>query len=68
MPVTVIVIVKNERTKLALEPGSTARDAITAAPLHPSGTLVIRNGTPIPEDSLLQNGDELKLIPVASGG
>ena len=64
----VVVSVRGNKQNLSLKDGASARDAVNAADLHPSGTLVIKDGNPIPSDCPLNDGDELDLITVASGG
>lgn len=43
-------------------------DVVDALDLKPDAYLLIRNGQPIPMDELLNSGDRIKLIKVASGG
>ncbi len=48
--------------------GMTVRDAILKAGLNPETVLAVRNGKLINENVLLQDGDEVKLVAVISGG
>jgi sulfur carrier protein ThiS len=64
----IVVSVRGNKQNLSLKEGASAKDAVNAADLHPSGTLVIRDGNPVPSDAPLNDGDELDLMPVASGG
>ena len=64
----ILVSIKGEQRAITLEGDATARDAVNAACLHPSGTLVMRQRKSLPSDAPLEDGDELTLIPVASGG
>ncbi len=48
--------------------GSTARVAIAKVGLDPEAVLVVRNGELVTDDTVLQEGDEIKLIAVVSGG
>ena len=48
--------------------GMTAREAIKKVRLDPEAVLVIRNGALVTDDTILRDGDEVKLIAVVSGG
>jgi sulfur carrier protein ThiS len=48
--------------------GSTARAAILKVGLDPEAVLVVRNGQLVTDDTVPQEGDEIKLIAVVSGG
>jgi sulfur carrier protein ThiS len=48
--------------------GQTARAAIKKVDLDPEAVLVIRNGQLVTDDTILQEGDEVKLVAVISGG
>jgi sulfur carrier protein ThiS len=48
--------------------GQTARAAIKKVDLDPEAVLVIRNGQLVTDDIILEEGDEVKLIAVISGG
>jgi sulfur carrier protein ThiS len=51
-----------------LKGGLTARAAIEKVGLDPEAVLIVRNGTLITDDTVLEEGDEVKLIAVISGG
>ena len=51
-----------------LSGGMTVRDAILKCGLNPEQVLAVRNGKLINEATILQNGEEIKLIAVISGG
>ena len=51
-----------------LSGGMTVRDAILKCGLNPEQVLAIRNGKLINEATILQDGEEIKLIAVISGG
>jgi sulfur carrier protein len=51
-----------------LKGGLTARAAIEKVGLDPEAVLVVRNGQLITDDTMLKEGDEVKLIAVISGG
>jgi sulfur carrier protein len=51
-----------------LKGGLTARAAIQKVGLDPEAVLIVRNGELITDDIVLEEGDEVKLIAVISGG
>ncbi len=59
---------RKERKIVQLKKGATAEDAIRAIGLLPDGWIPVRRDEPVPLDELLEDGDELKLIAVVSGG
>jgi sulfur carrier protein len=44
------------------------RDAVKESGLIPQTVLVVRDGKLLTEDTLLDEDDEVKLVPVVSGG
>jgi len=69
MKVVVELLPSRKETKtLDLAPGSNAEDAIRALGLFPDAWIPVREGSPIPTDEELRDGDLLKLIGVVSGG
>ena len=48
--------------------GMTVRDAIRKCGLQPEAVLPVRGGKLITEDTVLQEGDHIKLVAVISGG
>jgi sulfur carrier protein len=51
-----------------IKAGSTVRHVIEKAGLNPESILVVRDGRLINEAILTEDGDELKLLAVVSGG
>jgi sulfur carrier protein ThiS len=51
-----------------LKGGLTARAAVEKIGLNPEAILVVRNDRLITDDTVLDEGDEVKLIAVISGG
>jgi len=51
-----------------VKPGMTVRDAIRKVGLNPEAVLAVRDGKLINENTILRDGDEVKLIAVISGG
>jgi sulfur carrier protein ThiS len=48
--------------------GQTARAAIKKVDLDPEAVLVVRDGQLVTDDTILEEGDQVKLIAVISGG
>ena len=48
--------------------GMTLRSALEKCELNPHVVLAVRQGKLITEDMILQDGDEIKLVAVISGG
>ncbi|MDI6693801.1 MAG: MoaD/ThiS family protein [Anaerolineales bacterium] len=51
-----------------VKPGMTLRDSLFKIDVLPETVLATRQGEMITEDEVLQDGDEIKLIAVISGG
>ncbi|MBN1535633.1 MAG: MoaD/ThiS family protein [Anaerolineales bacterium] len=51
-----------------IQPGITIRQALTRIGIDPQSVLPTRDGELVSEESLLKEGDEIKLIAVISGG
>ena len=51
-----------------LKSGMTLRQSLFKINLQPEAVLATRNGQMITEDEILQDGEEIKLIAVISGG
>ncbi len=54
--------------KWEMKDGMTARDAIKKAGLDPESVLVTVNSKLVTDDTILKEGDEVKLVAVVSGG
>ena len=59
---------RKETKRIKLETGSSVEQAIRALGLYPDQWIPVRNDEPLPLDEKLEDGDELKLISVVSGG
>jgi len=51
-----------------VKPGMTVRDAILKTGLKPYAVLPVRDGKLINEETILRDGDKIKLVAVVSGG
>lgn len=54
--------------KWELKGGITARDAMKKIGIDPESVLVVVNGTLVTDDTILRDGDQVKLVAVVSGG
>jgi sulfur carrier protein len=48
--------------------GMTIRKALQKLNIEPDSVLITRNGELITDDEIIQENDEIKLVPVISGG
>jgi sulfur carrier protein len=48
--------------------GMTIRDAILKLDIIPESVLPVKNGELLTDDEILEDGDEIKLVAVISGG
>jgi len=51
-----------------LRSGMTARSAVLKIGFDPNAVLIVRNGELITDDEILDAGDQVRLVPVISGG
>lgn len=51
-----------------VKPGMTLRSALEKIDVSPEAVLATRNGEMVTDDRILEDGDEIKLIAVISGG
>jgi len=59
---------RRETRTLRLSKNATVETAILALNLFPDAWLAIRGDFPLPLDEILNDGDDIKLIAVVSGG
>ena len=52
----------------AVKAGMTIRDAILKLDIIPESVLPVKNGELLTDDEILEDGDEIKLVSVISGG
>lgn len=65
----VLTVEVDRRTKdVRLPEGSTVQTMLDSLGLYPDAHIVVRGRTPVPVDSPLLDGDQLRIIKVASGG
>ena len=62
-----VKVIYRDRT-WEVKPGSTVRHIIEAAGMNPESILAVRGGKLINEETLVEDGDTIKLIAVISGG
>ena len=68
MKVHVELLPSGERKVMKLSDEASGFDVVDALDLRPDAHILVRDGRPIPMDEVLENGDRVKLIKVASGG
>jgi sulfur carrier protein ThiS len=68
MRVRLSTVPKGQEEERELPEGSTAADAVRAMGLPTVACIVLRSGEPIPIDEPLEEGDDLEVVYVASGG
>lgn len=51
-----------------IKDGMTIRKALQKLNIEPDSVLATRNGELLTDDEIIKEGDEIKLIPVISGG
>jgi len=69
MIITIHLLPTRKETRcIKLKKGSSVEQAIRALGLYPDQWIPVRNDEPLPLDEKLEDGDELKLISVVSGG
>ena len=62
------VVLRNPRREVEVDGPVRVHALLTRLGLTREGHLVIRNGTLVPGDELLQESDEVEVRPVISGG
>lgn len=69
MQVTAELLAGEETTRtVTLDPDATAADLVEALDEHPQAHVVVRDGTPLPLDAGLEDGDEVEVLRIVSGG
>jgi sulfur carrier protein len=62
------VLLRNPRREVEIDGGRTVRNLLAELGLDRESHLVIRNGTLVPGDGQLDEGDTVEIRPVISGG
>jgi len=63
---TAKIIIRNKEYEI--KPGMTIRKALQKLNIEPDSVLITRNGELITDDEIIRVNDEIKLVPVISGG
>ena len=66
--ISVTVEANGNSSRRSLKSGSTAGDLLDFLELLPDAYIVVRNNRPIPITQVLEGGDRIHIIKVASGG
>ena len=64
----VTVILMREKEQMTLDYCGTVQDLLPQVGYSIETAVVLKNGTPVEESELVGADDELKIIPVVSGG
>lgn len=62
------VVLRNPRREIEVDGGRTVNRLLDELSLGREAHLVIRNGTLVPGDARLDDGDHIEIRPVISGG
>ena len=68
MRVKARTVPEGKDVQMELPEGSTAADLVRGLDLPTVACIVLRSGRPIPIDEPLEDGDDLEVVYVASGG
>jgi sulfur carrier protein ThiS len=68
MKIKVTIVPQNSSKDVEIKKGSTVTDLLRSMKLRPDAFIVIKNDIPVPEDEVLIDNQELRLLQVASGG
>jgi sulfur carrier protein len=63
-----MIKLKYRKQEWELEGKFTVRQAVEKVGLNPESVLAVRNGNLVTEDVRLEDGDEVRLVAVISGG
>lgn len=62
------VKIKYRNQEFEVNAGMTVRDAIKKVGLEPESVLAVQDGKLVTDDTILQEGTQIKLVAVVSGG
>jgi len=62
------IIEGGKTTEIELQDGSTVEELLVQLGKRPDAHIVLRNEVPIPITERLEDGEEIKILRVASGG
>ena len=68
MKITVKILPENSGREVDLKSGSKVYDLLKIIQLRPDSLIVLKDNMPIPVDEILDEGQELSILQVASGG
>lgn len=66
--IVITVELDRKAREVRLPEGSTVEAMLDSLGLYPDAHIVVRGKTPVPVDSPLLNGEQLRVVKVASGG
>jgi len=68
LKITAKILRTNNTKKIDLKSGATVNNLLEKLKLKPDTLIVMKDNSPIPIDDKLDDGDELTIILVSSGG
>ena len=68
MKIKVTIVPRNSSQEVVVKEGTTVSDVLRTLKLRPDAFIVLKKNTPVPEDDVLVDDQELCLVQVASGG
>jgi len=68
MKVKVVLLPERSVRTVELERGADGFKLLSTVSINPENVIIIRGDKPIPVDSKIKQGDDLKVIRVVSGG
>jgi sulfur carrier protein ThiS len=68
MKIKVKILPRNSSQEIEVKKGTTISDVLRTLKLRPDAFIVLQKNTPVPEDGVLIDDQELCLVQVASGG
>jgi sulfur carrier protein ThiS len=68
MKIKVTIVPRNSSQEVVVKEGTPVSDVLRALQLRPDAFIVLKKNTPVPEDEVLVDDQDLCLVQVASGG
>jgi len=68
MKIKITQVPKDTTTVIEIKKGETVQNLLKRLHLRSDAVIVVRDSRPIPEDDILEDNQELRILQVASGG
>jgi len=66
--VKILLLPEREKRTVEVPKGADGFALLKALNINPENVIIVRNDEPIPVDSRIRSGDDLKVVRVVSGG